>query len=132
MLRAGEELTTFRTGDYQCGTPGGAPRRREAQAGELYILDVGVAYHGYWADNCRTLPVDGTLTAEQEDAFARVEQALSFVESKAKPGASGRELYEDVARMLASAAPAVFSHHLGHGFGLSVHERPKLNPHWLT
>lgn len=130
VLEAGEELTTFRTGDYQCGTPGGAPRSREARAGELYILDVGLAFRGYWADNCRTFPVDGSLTAEQERAFERVEAALSFVEAEAKAGTSCRALYQEAATMLADAKPAEFFHHLGHGFGLSVHERPKLNPHW--
>jgi len=130
VLEAGEELTTFRTGDYQCGTPGGAPRAREARSGELYILDIGLAYRGYWADNCRTFPVDRSLTPEQERAFGRVEEALSFVESEARAGVSCRTLYEEVSTMLAEAKPARFSHHLGHGFGLSVHERPKLNPHW--
>lgn len=130
VLEAGEELTTFRTGDYQCGTPGGAPRPREARAGELYILDIGLAFRGYWADSCRTFAVDRALTSAQERAFERVEEALSFVESEARAGVSCRALYQEVANMLAEATPARFSHHLGHGFGLSVHERPKLNPHW--
>src|SRR5690606_7230030 len=54
---AGEPLSAFGN-DFQCGTMGGLPRRREAQAGELYILDLGPAYRGYYADTCRTFAVD--------------------------------------------------------------------------
>lgn len=130
VLAAGEELTTFRTGDFQCGTPGGAPRAREAQAGELYILDIGVAFRGYWADNCRTLAVSRELTEAQERAFGLAEKALSFVEAEAKPGVACKRLYDEVVTILNDGAPAEFPHHLGHGFGLSVHEIPMLNPHW--
>ena len=52
----GEPLTG--TGnDYQCASRGGPPRDRAAQAGELYILDLGPAFRGYFADNARTIAV---------------------------------------------------------------------------
>ena len=38
---------------------GGHPRNRTANAGELYVLDLGPAFRGYFADNCRTLAVNG-------------------------------------------------------------------------
>ena len=40
--------------DYACGVGGGPPRKDHvAQAGQIYILDVGPAYRGYFADNAR-------------------------------------------------------------------------------
>ena len=54
VLEFGEMLTG--TGnDYACAVHGGPPRDRQAQAGELYILDLGPAFRGYYADNCRVV-----------------------------------------------------------------------------
>src|SRR5262245_39751742 len=56
---AGEPLSAPLGNDFTCAGPGGAPRaHRRAQAGELYILDLGPAYGGYFADNCRTFAVN--------------------------------------------------------------------------
>ncbi len=46
-----------------------------AKDGELYILDLGPAYRGYYADNCRTIAVNRRPTDEQyrslgEDCFS--------------------------------------------------------------
>jgi Xaa-Pro aminopeptidase len=54
--------------DYACGVRGGPPRMRTCNAGELYILDLGPAYRGYFADNARTFAVDGRPTDEQLEA----------------------------------------------------------------
>ena len=61
---AGEPLTALGN-DYQCNSPGGSPRPRQAQAGELFILDLGPAYRGYYADNCRAVAVSKDPTDEQ-------------------------------------------------------------------
>ncbi|MDA1014471.1 MAG: aminopeptidase P family N-terminal domain-containing protein [Planctomycetota bacterium] len=42
---------------------GRQPRSRPAGDGELFILDLGPAYRGYYADNCRTIAVIGTRFA---------------------------------------------------------------------
>ena len=41
-----------------------------------------------------------------------------------------RDLYARVQEWLATAPVGTWSSHLGHGIGLSVHETPRLNPHW--
>jgi Xaa-Pro dipeptidase len=126
----GEPLTG--TGnDYQCGARGGPPRAgRRAQAGELYILDLGPAYRGYFADNCRTLAVDRQPTDVQLAAWSHLVDVLRYVEQTVRPGTSCRELFHEVQRRLADAPVGIFNHHLGHGIGLFPHEAPHLNPHW--
>jgi len=125
----GETLTYFGQ-DFQCGSRGGPPRDRKAQAGELYILDLGVGFRGYYSDNARTIAVGGELTDLQQQAWEDLEKALSYVESTVRPGVSCRQLFEEVQALLADCGPGVFNHHLGHGVGLAPHEGPHLNPHW--
>ncbi|NOY29871.1 MAG: aminopeptidase P family protein [Planctomycetes bacterium] len=125
----GEALTYFGQ-DFQCGSRGGPPRDRKAQAGELYILDLGVGFRGYYSDNARTVAVGGELTDLQQQAWEDLEKALLLVESTVRPGVSCRQLFEEVQALLANCGPGVFNHHLGHGVGLAPHEGPHLNPRW--
>lgn len=126
---AGEPLTALGN-DFQCGTPGGAPRPRPACAGELYILDLGPAYRGYYADNCRTFAVSGEPTPEQQRAWKRVLEVFDMVEAEVRPGVSCAAIFHKAQSLLDTDHPGGFFHHLGHGFGLTPHEGPHLNPHW--
>ena len=125
----GEPLTA--TGnDYQCNSPGGPPRARAAQAGELFILDLGPAFRGYFADNCRTFSVDQNPTDPQLAAHAVITQVLAEVKRLVKPGLRCRELFDHAKSLLDAHLPGAFFHHLGHGIGLNPHETPHLNPAW--
>ena len=126
---AGEPLTALGN-DYQCNARGGPPRQRNAQAGELFILDLGPAYRGYYADNCRTFSVDQEPTDDQLAAWQVIVETLEMVETTVKPGVSSRAVYQQAAEMLAECPLGEFPHHLGHGFGLYPHEAPHLNPNW--
>jgi Xaa-Pro aminopeptidase len=64
------EMLTGTGNDYACGERGGPPRGgRRAQSGELYILDLGPAYRGYFADNSRAFAVNRQPTDEQQAAW---------------------------------------------------------------
>ena len=126
---AGEPLTALGN-DYQCNSPGGPPRARPAEAGELFILDLGPAYRGYYADNCRTITVDRNPTEEQQRAWETIVATLDMVETTVKPGVRCRDLFDTAQSMLNEDRSAAFNHHLGHGFGLFPHETPHLNPNW--
>jgi Xaa-Pro aminopeptidase len=116
--------------DFQAGSPGGPPRSRAIEAGELMPLDVSVSVRGYRCDLCRTVAVGGEPTPDQCEAVKLVEDALEYVEQNAHIGSSCRQLYEDVRKQLDGQHGWRFFHHLGHGIGLSPHEAPRLNPHW--
>ncbi|MDP6444247.1 MAG: Xaa-Pro peptidase family protein [Pirellulaceae bacterium] len=120
-----------RTGnDYQCGARGGPPRNeRLAAAGELYILDLGPAFRGYFADNCRTIAVTD-VSAEQRTAHDYIMRAFDHVEAAVKPGKNSQQLFHEVQAILDECPIGEFNHHLGHGIGLFPHEAPHLNPHW--
>ncbi len=123
------EMPTGTGNDYQCASPGGPPRARAAQAGELYILDLGPAFRGYFADNCRTIAVTQADDVQRE-AWNHILRVFAHVEGTARPGKSARELFHEAEAILQQAPVGVFNHHLGHGMGLYPHEAPHLNPRW--
>ena len=128
---AGEPLSAHLGNDYACGVPGGPPRQgRVARAGELFILDLGPAYRGYFADNSRVFSVDRKPTDAQLKAWETVVGAFPIVERMARPGARCRDIFAAVDAHYREATSASFPHHLGHGVGLQPHEFPHLNPHW--
>lgn len=124
------EMITGTGNDYACGEMGGPPRaNRAAQAGELYILDLGPAFRGYFADNCRAIAVTEP-SKEQLAAWQSIQEVFAHIHATAKPGKSCKELFHEVQAMLDRAPYGKFDHHLGHGIGLFPHEAPHLNPHW--
>lgn len=130
-VEAGEPMTALLGNDYKCGGGGGAPRAgRVCEAGELYVIDVGPTYRGYFADACRTFAVGNSPTDAQLEAHAALLGALEIVEQMARPGARCREIYIAVFEHLKGKAGGEFTHHLGHGVGLQPHEYPHLNPKW--
>jgi Xaa-Pro aminopeptidase len=125
----GEPLTG--TGnDYASGVHGGPPRNRRIEAGELYILDLGPAYRGYFADNSRTFSVGGRPTDRQHAANEHVRQSFAIVERLVRPGQRCRELFTQVEEHLLRFPGGQWHAHLGHGIGLFPHEAPHINPNW--
>jgi Xaa-Pro aminopeptidase len=93
---------------------------------------------GCWADMTRTF-VRGTLTPEVEALRDVVRDAIERVRAAARPGVTGRELYDIAAGVVEeaghptqrTAAPGEALMHgfyfsLGHGVGLELHEEPGL------
>lgn len=129
-VRTAQEPLLAVGNDFQCCSPGGNPRPRPIQAGELYILDLGVSYRGYYSDNCRTLCVGQPPDSAQLAAWEAIVDVLNMVEEQVRPGVSARELFQQASRFLNGRIPGGFFHHLGHGIGLFPHETPHLNDRW--
>ena len=132
VAEAGEPLYPMHLGnDYACGVLGGPPRKdRRAKAGEIYILDLGPAYRGYFSDNARSIAVDRRPTDEQMNAWEAVVGVFPIVERMAKPGVRCRDIFAAVDEHLKQKRGGGMPHHLGHGVGLQPHEFPHLNPKW--
>lgn len=128
---AGEPLSDYLGNDYACGVMGGPPRKdRRAAAGELYILDLGPAYRGYFSDSARAFSVGRKPTDRQLAAWELVTGVHPIIERMARPGVRCRDLYAAADEHYRSRIGQPFPHHLGHGVGLQPHEFPHLNPKW--
>ena len=128
-IAAGEPIGEMGN-DFQSGTPGGQPRNRAVQSGELMPLDVTVIYRGYCCDLTRTFAVNREPTEIQLNAFSLIKNALEEFENTARAGVSCKELYTSIFEKLDGIHHWKFPHHLGHGIGLDPHEAPRLNPNW--
>jgi Xaa-Pro aminopeptidase len=128
--RAFEEVMTGTGNDYASGARGGPPRDRNIQLGELYILDLGPAFRGYYADNTRTIAVGARVTDPQQEAWQYCIKVFDLIEREVRPGKRCRELFEEAQEILDQSPVGDFDHHLGHGIGLFPHEAPHLNPFW--
>jgi Xaa-Pro dipeptidase len=128
---AGEPLSAYLGNDYACGAGGGPPRKAHAaEAGQIYILDLGPAYRGYFADNCRCVAVNRKPTDEQLRAWEALLGVFPLIERLARPGVRCRDLYDAADAHLRQQFGTGLTHHLGHGVGLSPHECPHLNPRY--
>jgi Xaa-Pro aminopeptidase len=131
VVAAGEPLSALLGNDFAAGVPGGpAKLSRQARAGQIYILDLGPCYRGYFADNCRAFAVDGKPTDEQLQACDILLGVFPIVEKMARVGVRCRDIHAAVSDYYRSRCGRELPHHLGHGVGLQPHEFPHLNTHW--
>ncbi|MCC7084668.1 MAG: aminopeptidase P family protein [Pirellulales bacterium] len=116
--------------DFQICSPGGPPRRRAGQAGEIAVLDLSIVLRGYNSDLCRSFVVGRQPSEPQLAAWRQIEQTIAALEAKCRPGMRCQQLFDLAAEMLDGFRGWKFGHHLGHGIGLCPHEAPRLNPNW--
>jgi len=112
-----------------------AEPRRQMQAGEVVVIDVGAECSGYTADITRTLPTSGKFSARQREIYEIVLGAQNAVLAAVKPGMTmAREgqnsLYKIAHDYINSHGKdskgeplgKYFIHGLGHHIGLQVHD----------
>jgi Xaa-Pro aminopeptidase len=108
--------------------PHAVPSDRRINAGEAVKVDIGARASGYCSDMTRTVclgqPQDSRLT----ELHALVLEANRRAEAEVRPGMTGREADSLAREVIARAGHGdAFTHGLGHGIGLEVHERPSLS-----
>ncbi|MEO1074715.1 MAG: Xaa-Pro peptidase family protein [Bacteroidota bacterium] len=107
--------------------PHARPTTRVLQDGDVVLIDMGAYVEGYSSDMTRTL-VLGQATDEVRQVYAAVLHAQEAAIEVAKAGRSGTELDAAARSVLVEAGYGDhFSHSLGHGVGLRVHEWPRLS-----
>ncbi len=98
--------------------------------GDEILIDFGCKVNGYCSDITRTfLFGDDGKHEEFKKAYACVLEAHNLVQQKLVSGMTGIEA-DAIARdhLIACGYGELFTHSLGHGIGLNIHERPSLSP----
>jgi len=107
--------------------PHGGCTRRRIRRGELVVVDLGATYMGYKSDMTRTF-VAGEASDRQMEVWEAVLEAYSKALKNVRDGVPAREVDLTARHVLERRGfGRFFIHSLGHGVGLSVHERPVLS-----
>ncbi|MCG8432008.1 MAG: aminopeptidase P family protein [Candidatus Omnitrophica bacterium] len=103
------------------------PSKRKLRAHEAVTVDIGVVFQGYRSDLTRTFFL-GTIKPLIKEVYSIVREAQERVFSLLKPGCTANAL-DAAARgyIKDKGYGAYFSHNLGHGVGVEVHEAPFLS-----
>ncbi|GAA4021317.1 Xaa-Pro peptidase family protein [Deinococcus rubellus] len=129
MRRLGADGPSFET-IVASGERGALPHGRASDkllvAGELVTLDFGALIGGYHSDMTRTVPV-GEVSAELRRLYMAVLDAEDQAIAAVGPGVRTADLDALARGVLAGHDLAEhFTHSLGHGVGLDIHEGPGL------
>lgn len=108
-------------------SPHGTPGNRKIKRGDMILFDLGVIYEGYCSDITRTVAF-GEVSEAQKDIYNAVLQANEAAIAAVKPGIRACDL-DKIARDVITDAGygEYFTHRLGHGLGISVHEFPSIS-----
>lgn len=104
------------------------------QFGDEVLIDFGCRVNGYCSDITRTfLFGDDGKHEEFKKAYAHVLKAHELAKEKIVAGMTGKEA-DAVARdyLKENGYGELFTHSLGHGIGLNVHEFPSVSPRGET
>ena len=127
MRQLGAEGASFEfivASGYRSAMPHGRASEKVIQTGETLTLDFGCYYQHYVSDMTRTIHIGHVTDQEREiyDVVLRANQALI---EQAKEGVTYRE-FDAIPREIINTAGygANFTHGIGHGIGLDIHEYP--------
>ncbi|MBF6595065.1 MAG: aminopeptidase P family protein [Thermaceae bacterium] len=107
--------------------PHGGASHKVIEAGELVTLDFGCVTNGYCSDMTRTVGV-GKVSAELRGLYQAVLEAEMAALEAVAPGVAAKDL-DSIARnsLRERGYGEYFTHSLGHGVGLFIHEGPSLS-----
>ncbi len=102
---------------------------RKLKFGDIILIDYGCKVGGYCSDCTRTfLFGDDKKHQRFKTAYAHVLKAHMLVKERLTDGMTGRQA-DAIARdyLKANELDKFFSHSLGHGIGVNIHEFPRLS-----
>jgi Xaa-Pro aminopeptidase len=131
LIDEGHDLADFAI--VGSGPNGASPHHdaseRVIQAGEPVVLDIGGTLAGYVSDTTRTIWVSGDAGIQPEPEFVRVfglvREAQAEATAAVAPGVPAEQIDAVARRVITEAGYGkYFTHRVGHGIGLEVHEDP--------
>ncbi len=97
--------------------------RRQMQAGDLVVMDVGAEYDGYACDITRTIPVSGKFTKAQAEVYDVVLRAQEEIIKIVKPGITMKDMDAKAKEVITQAGYGKFIRHgVTHPVGIDVHD----------
>lgn len=112
--------------------PHGTARDRPLSRGDVVLVDTGGALHGYQSDVSRSFalgPVHPRVERAAEAVYAAHGTAFDRVRAGLPCGAVDAAARKTLRERGYGGSDRWFTHRLGHGIGMQVHEAPYLVPH---
>ncbi|MBD1371106.1 aminopeptidase P family protein [Hazenella sp. IB182357] len=107
--------------------PHGIPGERRLRKGDLVLFDLGVVLDGYCSDITRTV-VFNSITEKQREIYNIVLEAQQQALIQCVKDKPMSALDRTARAVIADAGyGSFFTHRLGHGLGIDVHEFPSLH-----
>jgi Xaa-Pro aminopeptidase len=108
--------------------PHGQATTKVVESGDFVTFDIGAIVDGYYADFTRTVVV-GKASDEQRKVYGTVLEAQLAALEVLAPYKKAVEIDKLARDMIAAAGyDGKFTHSLGHGVGLFIHENPRMAP----
>lgn len=123
----GKSFDTIAASGVNSACPHAVPTDKPVKEGDFLTLDFGATYKGYHSDMTRTV-VFGKPTDEMKNIYNAVWGANSDAIKAVRADISCK-LVDNVARSTLDAwgYEQYFTHGLGHGVGLEIHEAPNVS-----
>lgn len=113
---------------HRAALPHAHPQDRIIGDDDLLLIDWGALSQGYMSDLTRVL-VTGKMSPKLERIYGVVLNAQRSAIKAIRPGVTLGEVDNAARSMIQNAGfGPKFGHGLGHGFGLEIHENPRMAP----
>lgn len=122
-----EAFDTIVASGVRSALPHGRASGKAVSQGETILFDLGVLYEGYYSDLTRTVSLPpGSKKGAELHRILREAQNAAFL--KIAPGVKCKDVDLAARGVIDTAGYGeYFTHGLGHGVGLEIHELPSLN-----
>lgn len=130
MLRLGMDECPYVVSDsgpdgYECIVA--LPKERVIEAGDVFIIDTGSKWDGYYCDFDRNWAF-GYVSDTTKRAYALTYQATSKGFVAAQVGATMSDIYQAMWSVLSGVALGNDVGRMGHGLGMELTEKPSITP----
>jgi len=131
MRRQGATATSFDTivaSGQRTAMPHAKPTEKIIEIGDFVMMDFGCVADGYCSDTTRMV-IMGQPTDKQQKIYDIVLEAQLMALANIKEGITAREADAFARGSIKNAGYGdKFTHSLGHGVGMDVHEKPSVSP----